>query len=204
MTATATLLIATGNAGKRRELEMLLQGLHLDLRDLGDYPDAPTVAEEAPDYAGNARHKANTLARFTGLPALADDSGLEVDALGGLPGVRSARFAGESASDADNIRLLLQRLHDVPEAKRTARFRCTIVVAFPSGAELLTDGTCEGRITTEPRGAQGFGYDSVFYHPPSNATFAEVTAADKQRLSHRAAACLQLKPQLLPFLTKRV
>ena len=199
-----TLLIATGNAGKRREYAMLLGHLQLDLRDLRDYPGAPTVQEEAPDYAGNARLKAVTLARFTGLPALGDDSGLEVDALGGLPGVRSARFAGEAASDADNVGLLLERLRDVPESERTARFRCTIVVALPDGDELLSEGTCEGRITRERRGTRGFGYDPVFYHPPSSATFAEIAATEKQRISHRAAACHALASRLLPFLRRSV
>jgi XTP/dITP diphosphohydrolase len=197
----SVLVVATLSAGKRRELAALLGHLGLTLVDLSAFPEAPPVAEDADTYLANARAKAVAASRHTGLPALADDSGLEVDALGGAPGVRSARFAGEGASDDENVALLLERLRGVPDAARTARFRCVIVVARPDGGELVAEGTCEGRITTEARGRGGFGYDPVFFHPPSGATFAELDAEAKQRVSHRAAACRALEPQLLAFLS---
>jgi XTP/dITP diphosphohydrolase len=204
------LLIATRNAGKRREFEALLDGLDLRLVDLSGYEDAPEVAEEAPTYVDNARSKAVVAARFTGLPALADDSGLEVDFLDGKPGVRSARFAadllrgsepgGGGARDARNVDLLLEKLAAAPPERRSARFRCVIVVARPDGRELVSEGTCEGEITTEIRGGNGFGYDPVFLYRPMNLTFAEMPPAEKQRISHRANAILGLKERLAPFL----
>lgn len=194
------LVVATRNPGKRREFTALLGPAGVDLLDLSAFPGAPSVAEDADTYLENARAKAVAIARHAGLPALSDDSGLEVDALGGAPGVRSARFAGKDATDAENVALLLERLRDVPGAERTARFRCVIVVALPGGGELAAEGVCEGTITTEPRGTGGFGYDPVFYHKPSGATFAELAPEAKQRVSHRAAACRALAPRLLAFL----
>lgn len=196
----SALLLATRNAGKAREFRELLAGLPLTLRDLRDFPDAPDVPEPHGTYAGNARDKALALARLSGLPTLADDSGLEVDALAGAPGVRSARFAGEGASDQDNTALLLARLREIPESSRTARFRCVLVVAHPDGRLLQAEGTCEGRIAVEPRGTNGFGYDPIFVYPPAGVTFGEMDAGEKQRVSHRAAACAALRPRLGGFL----
>jgi XTP/dITP diphosphohydrolase len=206
------LVIATRNAGKRREFETLLRGLELRLRDLSEFAAAPEVAEDATTYAENARAKAVAAARHTGLPALADDSGLEVDALAGAPGVRSARFAADwqaahgglslpgDTADQRNLLLLLERLAGVPAERRTARFRCVIAVAAPDGRALLCAGTCEGRIAPAPRGDNGFGYDPVFIDPASGKTFAELSRAEKQARSHRAAACAALRDQLASFL----
>lgn len=194
-----TLLIATHNAGKLREYRALLAHLGVELRWLAQVADAPAVDETGNSYLANARAKAQALAAHTGLPALADDSGLEVDALGGAPGVRSARFAADAIQGAlpgderANLTLLLERLRGVPHERRSARFRCTIVVAHPGGRELIADGTCEGLITSVPRGGAGFGYDPVFFHPALGRTFAELTAAEKNQVSHRARAVGQLR-----------
>jgi len=200
----SVLVIATRNPGKLREYAALFADSPVVLRDLAGFPAAPEVAEDHTTYLGNARDKALSLARFTGLPALADDSGLEVDALDGEPGVRSARYAGNGATDHDNVALLLERLRGVPVERRQARFRCVIVVAQPSGALLTSEGTCEGWITTEPRGCAGFGYDPVFYFPPAGRTFAEMEPDEKNRVSHRASACERLAPLLSAFLRRSI
>jgi XTP/dITP diphosphohydrolase len=200
------LVIATANAGKLREYCSLLGDLDLELRSLADLPGAPTVAENGTTYLANARAKAHALAAHAGLPALADDSGLEVDALGGSPGVRSARFAADAmhrdgpADARANVALLLGRMRKTPNGHRTARFRCVIVVARPDGRELTGEGTCEGLIAQEPRGSGGFGYDPVFIDPACGRTFGELSAADKDRLSHRAGAVERIRPALLAFL----
>jgi XTP/dITP diphosphohydrolase len=197
------LVAATSNPGKRRELAALLADDALAWRSLADFPGAPAVLESGDTFLANARLKAHAAARHSGLPALADDSGLEVDALGGLPGVRSARFAadaGAGSGDAANLALLLARLRGVPQAARTARFRCAVVVARPDGSELVAGGTCEGRITDAPRGSGGFGYDPVFLAPALGRTFAELDAAQKDHISHRARAIAALRPRLAAFL----
>jgi len=195
------LLVATSNVGKFRELCDLLCDLPIALRSLEDFPGAPTVPEDAAAFEDNALAKATTIARWSRCTTLADDSGLEVDALHGAPGVLSARFAGANQDSAANIEKLLRLLRDVPPAQRTARFRCVIAIAAPGGATLVADGTCEGRIADVPRGDHGFGYDPVFLDPESGQTFAELPAALKNRLSHRARACARLRPQLLEFLS---
>ena len=192
------LVVATGNPGKLREYRVLLAGRGLELRAATDIAGAPSVEETAATYLENARLKAHALARQSGHAALADDSGLEVDALGGAPGVRSARFAadagrGAAGDDAANLALLLERLRATPDAERTARFRCVIVVAYPDGRELVAEGTCAGTITRAPRGSAGFGYDPVFFYPPLARTFAELTPEEKDRISHRAAAAQALR-----------
>jgi XTP/dITP diphosphohydrolase len=191
--------VATRNAGKKREFDRLLAGPGIELEDLNQHPSVPEVEETGDSYLANALLKARQIARHTGLPALADDSGLEVDALGGAPGVHSARFAG-SRPDGDNIALLLTRLQSVSEQERTARFRCVLVVAKPDGSHISAEGTCEGRITTAPRGRGGFGYDPVFFYAPAACTFAELDAAEKNRVSHRANACTELRAKIAPFL----
>jgi XTP/dITP diphosphohydrolase len=200
------LLIATANPGKRRELAELLRPLSLDLRDLGDYPGAPRVSEDADDYAGNARRKAVTLARFTGVTALADDSGLEVDALGGGPGVRTRRFAGARATDEQNNTKLLAELAGLPAERRRARYRCVLALARPDRAGprggipvTLARGTFEGRIGAYPRGSNGFGYDPIFEpasEPPGGATVGEWPPERKRAVSHRARAAHRMAPVL--------
>jgi XTP/dITP diphosphohydrolase len=196
-----TLLIATGNAGKFREFCELLADLPLRLTSLADFPDAPRVAEADTSYVANALHKAVTIARWSQCAALADDSGLEVDALGGAPGVRSARYAGEGQDDRANVDKLLEALRDTPVAARTARFRCAIAVASPDGATLTAAGACAGHILGVRRGSAGFGYDPVFFYPPAGLTFAEMPTAQKHQVSHRGRACAALRPQLLRFLS---
>lgn len=194
------LLIATTNKGKRREFETLLAGLPVQWRSLDELTDAPSVDETGTTYEENARLKALTLARWSGLVTLADDSGLEVDALGGAPGVQSARYAGPAHDTAANTRKLLAALDAVDDAYRTARFRCVIAVAAPSGEVCVVEGTCEGRITRRAQGEGGFGYDPVFLVPALGRTFAEISESDKHALSHRGAACRQLRQHLPTFL----
>jgi len=197
------LVIATTNSGKMAEFRALLALRDMELLALTDFPPMPEVDESASSYADNARLKAHAAAAHTRLPALADDSGLEVDALDGAPGVRSARYAadgGRGRGDTANTALLLERMRDVADGRRTARFRCLIVVATPEGRELIASGTCEGQIAHEPRGIHGFGYDPVFYDPASAATFAELPPARKHAISHRARACDALRSHLIDFL----
>jgi XTP/dITP diphosphohydrolase len=182
------LLVATNNPGKVREYEALLEELPLTLT----YPTQEgidvEVKETGSTFAENARLKAAAYAGASGLLTLADDSGLEVDALGGEPGTRSARYAGQGASDEDRYRLLLSKLEGVPWERRTARFRCVIAVVGLQGEVRTAEGTCEGVIAFEPKGGHGFGYDPVFYMPEHGRTMAELEPEVKNRISHRARA----------------
>lgn len=200
MAARTRLLLGTGNRGKVRELAHLLDGLDLELQSLADFPSLAEVEEDGSTLLENARQKALAYAAATGLTTLADDSGLEVDALAGAPGVRSARFAGPAQDAQANIDLLLTQLAGISAERRTARFRCVLVVARADGETLIAEGTCEGRIELQRRGAGGFGYDPVFFYPPAGCTFAELGDADKNAISHRAAACEALRPYLEGFL----
>ena len=191
------LLLATNNKGKIREYKSLLKGIPYEIVTLAGQGITTEVNEVGGSFEENARLKASTLAKESGLLSLADDSGLEVDALGGEPGSLSHRYAGEGASDADRINYLLSRLKDVPETKRTARFRCVITIATPDGKVELCDGECRGIITSKPRGNQGFGYDPVFYLPELGKTMAELTLEEKNRVSHRAQAAEKARAFLL-------
>ncbi len=182
------LVLATFNAGKLRELGVLLAAPGRVLRPLAEFPGASEPAETGATLLDNARLKAEAALRHTGLPALADDSGLEVDALGGAPGPRSARFAGERADDAANLALLLERLRAVPAGARGARFRTVCVARFPDGDERVGEGVLEGFITVAPRGSGGFGYDPVFEVAGSGRTLAELGPEEKNAISHRARA----------------
>ena len=183
------LLIATHNAGKFREFVALLASLPLRLRGLGEFPEVPSVDETGATFAENAALKARAYARQTGLCALADDSGLEVDALGGAPGVYSARYAGPEASDAQRMARLLDELAQTNDRERRARFVCVIALAAPQieGVNLFT-GQCEGRIAHAPRGTGGFGYDPIFIPEGYAQTFAELPPEIKGSISHRARA----------------
>jgi XTP/dITP diphosphohydrolase len=196
------LLVATSNAGKFREFAELLGELPVQLRSLAEIPEAPHIAEDGVSYAANALEKAETMARWTGCATLADDSGLEVDALDGAPGVRSARYAGDDRNSDANVDKLLRELRGVSSGQREARFRCVLVVACPDGGRLTAAGTCAGYIAAERRGGGGFGYDPVFVYPPSGLTFAQMPASEKHRLSHRAAACAVLRGELIAFLQR--
>lgn len=190
------LLIATENPGKRREYEQLLAPLKLELCAPQDLGLALVIQEDGESYVQNARIKALAYVEASHLPTLADDSGLEVDALNGAPGLRSARYAGGDASDEDRYRLLLEKLADVPWKQRTARFRCVLVLAVPGGKVHITEGTCEGIIALEARGNHGFGYDPIFYSPEQGKTMAQLPPAIKNRISHRARAVQRMLPIL--------
>jgi XTP/dITP diphosphohydrolase len=182
------LLIATNNPGKVKEYQALLAGLPLELTYPAQEGLDMEVAETGGSFAENASLKATAYAKASGLLTLADDSGLEVDALGGEPGIRSARYAGRGASDEERYRLLLEKLRGVPWEKRTARFRCVIAVATPEGQIHTAEGACEGIIAFEPKGEHGFGYDPVFYFQEYGKTMAELPLEIKNRISHRAKA----------------
>ncbi|HEX3032815.1 MAG TPA: XTP/dITP diphosphatase [Bacillota bacterium] len=182
------IVLATNNQGKVKEFAALMGDLSLEILTLADFPNLPEVVEDGTTFRENAVKKARETAAATGLLALADDSGLEVDYLKGAPGVYSARYAGPQKSDADNNARLLRELEGVPAAERTARFRCVIAVSSPEGRVEVTDGSCDGQIGFEPRGTGGFGYDPLFLVPEYRATFAELDLDIKNRISHRGRA----------------
>lgn len=191
------LLVATNNPGKVREFKKLLAGLPVEITFPAQEGLDLDVEETGATFAENACLKALAYAWVSGLPTLADDSGLEVDALGGEPGVRSARYAGPGASDADRYRKLLAALADVPPGERAARFRCVVALALPDGEVHTADGTCEGQIGFEPRGEHGFGYDPVFLVDGyGGLTLAELPPDLKNRISHRARAVVAARPAL--------
>ncbi len=182
------LLLATNNQAKVREYRSLLQNITFELVTLAEEGITTIVSEVGESLEENARLKATVLAAQSQLLALADDSGLEVDALGGEPGRLSARYAGQGASDKDRVNYLLSRLKGVPWQERSARFRCIIAIATPGGEVELCRGECRGFITFEPRGEQGFGYDPVFYLPELDKTMAELPLEIKNQVSHRGQA----------------
>jgi XTP/dITP diphosphohydrolase len=173
------LVLATRNQGKISEYKELLSSFSVEIKSLQDFGPIPPVAEDGETFEENAYKKAHTTARFLGFPVLADDSGLEVQALGGLPGVRSARYAGEEATDRD----------------RRASFKCVISIAVPRGPALTYEEACEGEIIHEMKGEHGFGYDPIFYYPPLKKTFAQMSVEEKNRVSHRGRAAAQLRDE---------
>jgi XTP/dITP diphosphohydrolase len=192
-------VIATRNPGKLREIEAILTPLHLKLLSLSDFPDLPEVEEDGATFAENAGKKARAIARLTGCLTIADDSGLAVDALGGRPGVLSARYAGGNATDRERYQKLLDEMAGIPEGKRQATFVCTLAVAFPGGKMQIVEGECRGWITFAPRGKHGFGYDPIFFVPEFGQTMAELEPEVKNRISHRARALEKLKLILPKF-----
>lgn len=188
-------VVATGNAGKLREVRELLAHLPIALVSLADVGPV-SLPEEGDDYEANAAAKALAVARATGSLAIGDDSGLEVDALGGAPGPRSARYGGPGLDDAGRVRALLDALAGVPPERRTARFVCVAALATPNGVVATARGECPGRIAVAPRGAAGFGYDPVFELEPRGPTMAELPAEEKHRVSHRGRALRALEPAL--------
>ena len=187
------IVIATRNPGKVREMRRILEGLGVELCALDDFPDLDMPPEVDPTFEGNALAKARFVAKETGLAALADDSGLEVDGLGGRPGVRSARYAGPEATDEENRAKLLAELDGVGPEGRAARFRCAVAYVSPEGEEAVFSGTLEGSIAMEERGSGGFGYDPVFLVPEKGVTAAELTADEKNAISHRARALARFR-----------
>jgi len=196
------LLLATNNRGKVREYRSLLQNLAYELVTPAEQGIATVVDEVGESLEENAGLKATVLAVESQLLALADDSGLEVDALGGEPGRLSARYAGENASDEDRVNYLLLRLKNVPGEKRTARFRCVIAIATPGGEVEFFSGECPGLITLEPRGEQGFGYDPILYLPELDRTMAELSLEIKNQISHRGQAARKTYPLLARLATR--
>ncbi len=189
-------MVATRNRGKLREIAAILAGLPLTVRGLDEFPEAPPVPETGSTFEENACLKALAAARATGRPALADDSGLEVDSLGGRPGVHSARYAGEGAGDEALCRKLLLELTGVDREHRRARFVCVLAAAGPTGILWTVEGACCGYVNEEMRGRGGFGYDPIFFYPPLGRTFAELTSAEKNAVSHRGRALSQARERL--------
>jgi len=195
-------VLATRNADKVREIAAIYAHLNLDLHTLREWPAVGELPEDAGTYAGNAESKAVAAAAATGCLALADDSGIEIDALGGAPGVRSRRFLGEAASDADRNARVLALLGAVPDAQRTARYRAAVAVALPDGGVQVFEGTCEGAVARAPRGRGGFGYDPIFIVAEGGRTMAELPPETKNRISHRAHALRAAEPHLCRLLAE--
>ena len=196
--APARLVIATANQRKLTELARILADEHTDvaLASLAEFPGAPDVAETGATFAENALLKARAIAAYTALPAVADDSGLCVDALNGMPGVLSARWSGRHGDDAANLNLVLAQVADVPDERRGARFTCAAALVVPGGAEYICEGVVTGRLISDPRGSNGFGYDPIFVPDGYDVTTAEMDPADKDKISHRGRALRALAPEI--------
>ena len=187
------LVIATRNKGKTKEIKALLNDFPVEIKNLDDFGPIPHLEEDGDTFDENAYKKASFAARILGLPALADDSGLIVEALDGAPGIHSARYAGENATDEQRYLKLLEDMKG--KSNRKAAFECVISIAVPTGPALTYEARCEGLITTEPAGSNGFGYDPIFFYPPYNKTFAQITGEEKNRISHRGKALAELKSE---------
>ena len=199
MVPSTILVLATRNAGKTAEIRELLKDFPIDIRNLSDFGPIPEVEEDGTTFDENAYKKAHFAARVLGFPALADDSGLVVEALDGAPGVYSARYAGEKATDTERNTKLLREMEG--QTNRAAAFECVLSIAVPEGPALTYEARCEGQINKEPVGENGFGYDPVFYYPPLNKTFAQMTMAEKSRVSHRGQALHELQAEFDKVLT---
>ena len=198
----ARIILATRNPAKLAELRRILAaaGVSAAVTDLGDVPGMPEVAETGRTFAENALLKARAVAAFSGLPAVADDSGLCVDALNGMPGVLSARWSGRHGDDEANLRLVLGQIADVPPGERGAHFTCLAALVLPSGEERLTEGTVYGQLTDAPRGSNGFGYDPIFVPDGFELTTAQMSADEKDKISHRGQALRALAPAIAELL----
>jgi len=188
------LVLATTNKGKTRELQNILKDHPIEIKNLSEFGPIPEVIEDGETFDDNAYKKAAFTARVLGYPALADDSGLCVEALDGAPGVYSARYAGEEASDADNVAKLLDAMKDKED--RRASFQCVISIAIPTGAALTYEGRCDGILTREPAGDNGFGYDPLFFFPGFDKTFAQLSMEEKARVSHRGKALKEVTQEM--------
>ncbi|OQX24384.1 MAG: Non-canonical purine NTP pyrophosphatase [Desulfobacteraceae bacterium IS3] len=187
------LVIATRNKGKTSEIRDLLKDFPIEIKNLDDFGPIPQVEEDGTTFEENAYKKASFTARVLGFPAIADDSGLTVDALGGAPGIYSARYAGEHAGDEQRCAKLLKEMEGI--SNRKAAFECVISIAVPTGPALTYEARCEGLIAQQPAGSNGFGYDPVFYYPPLGKTFAELTREEKNTVSHRGKALKELRDE---------
>lgn len=182
------LILASGNKGKIAEFQRLLDGLHIQVQSMKEYPEIGEIVEDGATFAENALKKARTVCQATGKPAMADDSGLMVDALDGAPGIYSARFAGEDHDDAANNAKVLELMKDVPDDKRGAQFFCAIAIVLPDGREYTVDGFCRGTLLHTLQGEGGFGYDPLFYVADLGKTFAQLSMEEKNAISHRGMA----------------
>lgn len=198
MSAPTIIVLATRNKGKIKEFQELLKDYPVDLKSLDDFGPIPEAVEDGETFDDNAYKKAHFTAKVLGLPAISDDSGLTVEALDGRPGVHSARYAGDKATDQDNIAKLLSELEGV--SNRKAAFECVISIAVPSGPALTYEGRCQGEISSEPRGDSGFGYDPVFYYPEFGKTFAEASMEEKNKVSHRGRALTEVAAEMAKIL----
>jgi len=194
------IVVATRNPGKLKEIKAILTVDSERFLSLKDFPGIPEIIEDGKTFAENSLKKAKTVARLTGRVSIADDSGLAVDALQGRPGIYSSRYAGENASDEERYRKLLKEMESIPEGKRGGAFGCAAAVASPGGSVDVVEARWRGTITFAPRGANGFGYDPIFYIPEMNQTIAELAPAVKNKISHRAQAFEKLKHILPKFL----
>lgn len=196
------LIVATRNPEKLVELRRILEAgrVPVDASDLDEFPDMPEVAETGLTFTDNALLKARAVAAHTGLPAVADDSGLCVDALNGMPGVLSARWSGRHGDDAANLQLVLGQMAGIPAEQRSAHFACAAALVLPSGAEHVTEGVVDGTLTLAPRGTNGFGYDPIFVPEGAELTTAEMNPADKDKISHRGRALRALAPIIAALL----
>jgi len=199
MNELISIVIATRNKGKTAEIREMLKDFSVNIKDLDDFGPIPEIEEDGDTFDENAYKKASVTARILGIPALADDSGLLVESLGGAPGVYSARYAGAKATDKQRGEKLLEEMKG--KTNRKAAFECVISIAVPSGPALTYEASCEGLITEEPAGQNGFGYDPVFFFPPLKKTFAELTRTEKSRVSHRGKALSELKEEFDKVLT---
>jgi XTP/dITP diphosphohydrolase len=198
------LVIATNNKNKIVEIKNKFASIDgLQLIPLAEFPGAPEVVEDGATFHENAHKKAQETSKFTGYPSMADDSGLVVDALGGRPGIFSARYGGESADDTERNRKLLAEMNGVPAGLRSARFVCVIAVMVPGGGSYFAEGTCEGVIAESMRGDRGFGYDPIFFLPAIGKTMAELTLDEKNRISHRAKALEEARKILMTLSGRR-
>ncbi len=197
------IVLATRNQHKKQELVALLSGLDITIRTLDDFPEAPEVVEDGDTCEANAMKKAVEIARYTELPAVADDTGLEVDALNGRPGAFAARYAGEHATYEDNCRKLLQELHGVSPAQRGARFVTVAAIAFPGGKTMSAKGVLNGMIAESATGSHGFGYDPVFILPEYGQTLGQLPPEVKNQISHRARAFAQAKTLLQQMMAEQ-
>ena len=202
MTVASQVVLATKNRKKLDELHRILEaeGLDVELLGIDAFPDLPDIPETESSFAGNALLKAREIARITDLPAVADDSGLCVDALNGMPGILSARWSGRHGDDEANLDLLLGQLDDIPDRRRTAAFHCAAAVALPDGTERVVEGTIDGVLIRERRGGNGFGYDPIFVPLGYQVTTAEMSAEEKDAISHRGQAMRALAPVLSDLL----
>ncbi|MBI3755473.1 MAG: XTP/dITP diphosphatase [Deltaproteobacteria bacterium] len=191
------IVLATRNKGKAMEIKEILKGLGLEIFTLDDFPEIPNTVEDGKTFEENALKKARGVAQYLNMAALADDSGLEVDALDKKPGILSARYAGENATDNGNNKKLLKELNGLVLKKRQACYKCVVALAFPSGKEETVEADCRGLISLEPKGNGGFGYDPLFFVPEYGKTMAELPPEIKNRISHRGKALVKLKKKFL-------